>query len=154
MNSLQTASTLLSKQQTNHLEQNTRFQEKLERLKREKTSHSTEELDRLGWTRYAEIQGELEVQHHGDYVMIEVDSGDYFVEKSPQKALRQVEVAYPGKAFCLIRIGYKATQAEKGLIEGRVNEFLEPVVEIGLKWGESVTMIPAIVGTGFSGYLC
>jgi len=27
-------------------------QEKIEKLKREKTAHSTEELDRLGWARY------------------------------------------------------------------------------------------------------
>ena len=82
-----------------------RFQEKLQRLKREKTSHSTEELDRLGWARYAQIQGELETVHHGDYVMIEVDSGNYFVGKSSQEALRQAQAAHPGKAFCLIRIG-------------------------------------------------
>ena len=40
------------------------------------------------------------------------------------------------------------------MIKGHVNDSLEPVVEIGLKRGESVTMIPAIVDTGFSGYLC
>lgn len=43
-------------------------QEKLEELKREKTVHSTEELDRLGWSRYGEIRGDLEASHHGDYV--------------------------------------------------------------------------------------
>ena len=101
MNSPQMA-TNLSKQKINP---KMRFQEKLQRLKREKTSHSTEELDRLGWARYAQIQGELETVHHGDYVMIEVDSGNYFVRKSSQEALRQAQAAHPGKAFCLIRIG-------------------------------------------------
>ena len=71
-------------------------QEKLQELKREKTVHSTEELDRLGWARYEEIRGELEAQHLGDYMMAEVDSGDYFVGKTPQAALRQAEAAYPG----------------------------------------------------------
>jgi len=88
-------------------------QEKLERLKREKTPHSTAELDRLGWTRYAEIRNQLEAQHYGDYVMIEVDSGDYFVGKTPEEALRRAEVAHPGKAFYLIRIGYKAVHKLK-----------------------------------------
>lgn len=88
-------------------------QEKIERLKREKTDHSTEELDRLGWARYEEIRGELEARCHGDYLMIEVDSGDYFVGKTPQDALRQAEAAHPGKAFCLIRIGYKAVRKLK-----------------------------------------
>lgn len=40
------------------------------------------------------------------------------------------------------------------MIEGYVNETLEPVVEIGLKQGNVITMIPAVVDTGFSGYLC
>jgi hypothetical protein len=84
--------------------------EKLEQLKRQKTAHTTEELDRLGWQRYAAMQDELEVQHHGDYVMIEVDSGEYFVGKTPQAARQLAEAAHPGQAFCLIRVGYKATQ--------------------------------------------
>jgi len=88
-------------------------QEKLERLKREKTPHSTEELDRLGWARYEGIRGELEAKHHGEYVMIEVDSGDYFVGKTPQEALGQAQAAHPNKAFYLIRIGYKAAHKLK-----------------------------------------
>lgn len=40
------------------------------------------------------------------------------------------------------------------MIEGYVNEALEPVLEIGLKQGDSVTTIPAIVDTGFSGGVC
>lgn len=83
-------------------------QEKVERLKREKTPHSTEELDRLGWARYEEIKDELEAQHHGHYVMIEVDSGDYFIGETSEEALQKAENAYPDKAFRLIRIGYKA----------------------------------------------
>ncbi|MEK6407695.1 MAG: hypothetical protein AABN34_12085 [Acidobacteriota bacterium] len=40
------------------------------------------------------------------------------------------------------------------MIEGYVNEALEPVVEIGLKRGDPVTTIPAVVDTGFSGGIC
>lgn len=88
-------------------------QEKIERLKREKAAHPTEELDRLGWARYEEIRGDLEARHHGEYVMIEVDSGDYFVGRTPEEALRQAQAAHPGKAFYLIRIGYKAAHKLK-----------------------------------------
>jgi len=87
--------------------------EKVERLKRERTAHSTEELDRLGWTRYEEIKNELEAQHHGEYVMIEVDSGDYFVGKTSEEALHQAQFAHPDKVFYLIRIGYKAAHKLK-----------------------------------------
>ncbi|MFQ5796903.1 MAG: hypothetical protein ACE5JP_17920 [Candidatus Bipolaricaulia bacterium] len=88
-------------------------QEKIDDLKRQKTTHSTEELDRLGWARYEEMKEELEAKHHGEYVVIEVDSGDYFVGETPQEAFNQAEAAHPDKAFCLIRIGYKAVHKLK-----------------------------------------
>ena len=65
-------------------------QEKIERLKREKTPHSTEELDR-GSARYQEIKQELEAEHHGEFVAIEVDSGDSFVGKTGEEAFQQAE---------------------------------------------------------------
>jgi len=40
------------------------------------------------------------------------------------------------------------------MIQGHVNEALEPIVEIDLKREEVMVIIPAIVDTGFSGYLC
>lgn len=40
------------------------------------------------------------------------------------------------------------------MIEGYVNEALEPVVEIGLKGEDAIAMILAVVDTGFSGHLC
>lgn len=102
-------------------------QEKIERLKREKTPHSTEELDRLGWARYAEIRAKLEAQHHGEYVMIEVDSGDYSVGKPPEEALRQAQAAHPNKAFYLIRIGYKA--GHKVCVTAQHREMLDPFLQ-------------------------
>lgn len=89
------------------------MQEKIERLKREKTSYSTEELDRLGWARYEEIKEELEAKHHGEYVMIEVESGDYFVGKTPEESLHHAQAVHPDKAFYLIRIGYRAAHKLK-----------------------------------------
>jgi hypothetical protein len=85
-------------------------QERLEQLKRQKTLYSTEELDQRGWQRYAEICTDLEAQHYGEFVMIEVDSGDYFVGATSLEALQHAEVVHPDKAFCLIRIGYKAAR--------------------------------------------
>ncbi len=40
------------------------------------------------------------------------------------------------------------------MIAGRVNETLEPLVEVGLKRGSTITMVLAMVDTGFSGTLC
>jgi hypothetical protein len=84
--------------------------ERLEQLKRQKTPYSTEELDRRGWQRYAELRPDLEAQHYGEFVMIEVDSGDAFLGATPQEALHRAQAGYPDNAFCLIRIGYKAVR--------------------------------------------
>ncbi len=81
---------------------------KLDKLKEQKTNYSSEELDRLGWARYREIEDTLEAEHHGEYVMIEVDSGNYFVGKTADEALHNAEASHPDKVFCLIRIGYPA----------------------------------------------
>ena len=40
------------------------------------------------------------------------------------------------------------------MIQGYVNEALEPVIEIGLTRGDATDSIPTIVDTGFSGHLC
>lgn len=90
-------------------------QEKLAELRRAKTTHSKEELDQLGWARYEEMKPELEAKHHGQYVAIEVDSGAYFVGETPQEAFEQAEEAFPDRAFCLIRIGYKTVHKLKHL---------------------------------------
>lgn len=81
---------------------------------REKTLHSPDELDRMAAARYAEIKTDLEASHHGDFVMIEVDSGEYFLGKSPDEALREAQHAHPNKAFCLYRIGHRAAAKMRG----------------------------------------
>lgn len=40
------------------------------------------------------------------------------------------------------------------MIQGYVNEALDPVIEIGLQRGEATESIPTIVDMGFSGHLC
>lgn len=60
-----------------------------------------------------ELQAGADLSSPWDYVMIEVDSGDYFLGKTPEEALRQAEVAHPGRAFYLVRVGYKAVHKLK-----------------------------------------
>jgi clan AA aspartic protease len=40
------------------------------------------------------------------------------------------------------------------MIRGRVRAGLEPVIDLGLVQGDTVTVIPAVIDTGFSGMLC
>ena len=82
--------------------------DRIEALRRQRTSHSPEEMSRLAWEKYARIREELEPAHHGEFVAIEVDSGDWFQGKTSEEAIAAVDSAYPDKAFHLIRIGHQA----------------------------------------------
>lgn len=86
---------------------------RLNSLKRQRTQRSTTELDQLGWARYQEIRDDLEPHHFGEFVMIEVESGDYYLGKTPDEALEQAEEEYPDSVFCLIRVGHAAANKIK-----------------------------------------
>lgn len=90
--------------------------EKIEALRREKTSHSKEEMSRLAWERYAVISQELESAHFGQYVTVEVDSGDYYVGRDPAEARAKAIQEHPDKAFHVIRIGYRAAGKWRGAL--------------------------------------
>jgi hypothetical protein len=91
------------------------IEQRIEDLRQQKTRYSTAELDRQGWARYAEISHLLEAQHRGEFVIIEVESGDYFLGSTPRQALATARATHPCKAFCLIRIGYPAAHKLKRL---------------------------------------
>lgn len=82
--------------------------EKIDELMRQKTPHPPEEFNRLAVNRYNEIRGDLEAEHWGDFVMIEVDSGDYFLGSTSREALERARQAYPDKAYFLFRVGHRA----------------------------------------------
>ena len=57
---------------------------------------------------YAKIKAKLEPAHKGEFVAIEVDTGDYFVGKDPIEADEKAREKYPDAVFFLARIGYRA----------------------------------------------
>lgn len=93
--------------------------DRIEELIRQKTPHTREEFSRLARTRYDEIRAELEAENFGDFVMIEVDSGDFFVGKDSDDALELAQAAHPEKAFFLFRIGHRAAEKRRrGIVDG------------------------------------
>ena len=66
-----------------------------------------EHVDR-GEEIYRKIKEKLEPAHKGEFVAIEVDTGDYFVGKDPIDADEKARVKYPDAVFFLARICYRA----------------------------------------------
>ena len=63
---------------------------------------------RQGETVYQQIKGKLQ-KHLGEFVAIDVETGDYFLGKDMVQAYEQGKKKYPHKEFFFKRIGAKAT---------------------------------------------
>ena len=66
------------------------------------------ELAEKGKAIYEKIKDRLEAEHMGEIVVIEVDSGDYFIGKTGLEAVDKAKEKYPNKIFYGIRIGRRA----------------------------------------------
>ncbi len=67
-----------------------------------------DELVEKGEEIYKKIRDRLEPAHKGEFLAIEVESGDYFLGKTPQEADGKATEKYPDKVFYLARVGYRA----------------------------------------------
>lgn len=54
------------------------------------------------------LKAKLEPTHLGEYAVIEVESGDYFLGHTISEAYAKAAAKYPDKEFYLVRIGYPA----------------------------------------------
>lgn len=52
------------------------------------------------------LKDTLERDHKGEFVAIEVETGKYFLGKSPEETLETAKKEFPEKIFHLIRIGH------------------------------------------------
>lgn len=64
------------------------------------------QLSEEGKKIYQELKDSLETEHKGEYLAIEVESGDYFIGKTIEEAGEKARQKYPDKVFHLIKIGY------------------------------------------------
>ncbi len=67
------------------------------------------ELAAKGEGIYAKLKEKLEREHRGEFVAIEVESGDYFLGKTFQEADKKAREKYPKSVFYVVRIGRRAT---------------------------------------------
>lgn len=49
----------------------------------------------------------LEASSLGQFIAIEVDSGDYFLGSTPLEAIKKAKLRYPEKVFHVMKVGYK-----------------------------------------------
>ena len=66
---------------------------------------STTEFAKRGREIYHKVNPELEKEHHGKVLLIEIDSGGYFVDEDPHEAMRKAKAKYPDRIFFRCRVG-------------------------------------------------
>jgi hypothetical protein len=71
------------------------------------------EVSALAWQRYEKIKKRVEPKHRGEFMVIEVKSGDYFIDQNDMQAIKKAQAAHPKGTFYLIRIGYRVTHKFK-----------------------------------------
>ena len=71
-------------------------------------------LARKGYKIYQkQLKSILEPEHLGEYVAIEVDSGDYFLGHDLYDALELAEKKHPEKEFFVLKVGELAVASFK-----------------------------------------
>ena len=68
-----------------------------------------DDLLKRGMKLYEErLKRELEPEHNGEMLAVEVESGDYFLGRTATEAYRKAKAKHPGREFAFLRVGAKA----------------------------------------------
>jgi len=60
------------------------------------------------------VSKKLEREHFGKVIVIEVESGDYFIGETPIEVTKKAKEKYPDKIFFQGKIGYKTCYTFRG----------------------------------------
>ena len=66
------------------------------------------EIISKGEAIYEKIRERIEKEHRGKVIVIEVESGDYFLGKTGPEASRKAREKYPDKVFYKAKVAYPA----------------------------------------------
>jgi hypothetical protein len=70
--------------------------------------------DREAFARRAEefydrvLRAKLEPEHNGEYLFLDVESGDYEMDADKLAAMQRARAKHPGTIFYILRVGYAA----------------------------------------------
>lgn len=66
-----------------------------------------EELARKGQQYYDQrLRDKLEPEHNGEYLFLDVETGDYEMDQDELAAMERARAKHPGSVFYILRVGY------------------------------------------------
>ena len=72
------------------------------------------EIAQKGTKVYQKISKQIEKDHSGNFVAIEVESGKYFLGKTQIEAIEKAKKSFPTKIFYLMKVGFPAAVTFSG----------------------------------------
>ena len=71
------------------------------------TTTDPQDLARRGQAYYDEhLRAELEPEHNGEYLFLDVESGDYEMDEDELAAMARARAKHPRSVFYILRVGY------------------------------------------------
>lgn len=65
------------------------------------------ELARRGQEYYDQyLRANLEPEHNGEYLFLDVETGDYEMDQDELAAMERARAKHPGSVFYILRVGY------------------------------------------------
>lgn len=72
------------------------------------------EIAQKGMQVYQKISKQIEKDHSGNFIAIEVESGKYFLGQTQIEALEKAKKSFPTKIFYLMKVGFSAAVTFSG----------------------------------------
>ena len=72
------------------------------------------EIAQKGTQVYQKISKQIEKDHVGNFVAIEVESGKYFLGQTQMEAIERARKSFPTKIFYLMKVGFPAAVTFSG----------------------------------------
>jgi len=76
------------------------------------------EIVEKGKAIYERLREQLEPEHKGEVIVIEVESGDYFLGKNSAEAWRKAREKHPDKIYYMNRVGQRTYYRHTGFWPG------------------------------------
>ena len=71
---------------------------------------SPEEIARRGQDIYdTSLRDKLEPEHKGQFVVLNIETGEYEMDKDQALAFERAQNRWPSSVFCFLRVGYRAS---------------------------------------------
>ena len=69
--------------------------------------YTSEEITRRGQALYdAQIRDGLDASHKGHFLVLDIETGEYEMDRDELAALKRAKVKHPDAAFYILRVGY------------------------------------------------